>query len=149
MTSDPSKLSVKYLLESMTIGQALAFSAAMLGLLGGSYGIGYEISESLQVKSERDLSSIEFEVEGLAEKNRFLALYLRFMVAKHQLDATGNYEDDYELYETTRDALNGFVRERVDSESLILHKGGRLATIWFKDGTVWELPPDIHIVEAS
>ena len=147
MTADPSRLSVTRLLGSMTVGQVWAFAAAIFGLLAGSFTAGYQVSESLHVKSARDLAGLEEEVEGSAEKNRFLALYLRFMLAKDQLDRTEHDENAWEHYETTRNALDRFVRERVDSESLILHKGGSLATIRFKDGTTWELPPDIHMVE--
>ena len=147
MTADPSRLSISRLLGSMTVGQVWAFAAAIFGLLAGSFTAGYQVSESLHVKSARDVTGLEDEVKGTAEKNRFLALYLRFMLAKDKLDLSAYNANAREHFETTRDALDGFVGERVDSESLVLHKGGSLATIRFKDGTTWELPPEIHMVE--
>ena len=91
MTNDFSKLSVKQLIGSMTVGQLWAFATAIFGLLAASFTAGYQISESLHVKSGRDVSGLEAEVKGLAEKNRFLSLYLRFMLAKHELDPAGHH----------------------------------------------------------
>ena len=150
MTTDPTKLSIKYLFGSMTVGQAWTFGATIFGLLVGSFAAGYSFSESLQVRSEHVLDSLENEVKISAETNRFLALYLRFMMAKDQLDPEIHDEDARENYRTTRDALDKFASQRIDAESLILGKGGgRLATIRLNDGTTWELPAELHIVSED
>jgi hypothetical protein len=147
MTTDPTKLSIKELLGRMTVGQVWGIAAAIFALIAGSFTIGYKVSENLKAKTTISVESLEDEVTGLSEKNRFLGLYLRFMLAKNNLDLDNFDDDPWESYEKARDALDKFVRERVENESLILHKGGDLATIRFKDGTVWELPPDIHMIE--
>ncbi len=146
MVTDPSKLKVKEILTGLSVVQLWAFIGAVIGVLAGSFYIGYQVSESLHEKITLDESTLQQEVKGLSDKNRFLSLFLRFELTKNEIEESDMQSEAWENYETTRKAFDEFVRERVTSEKLILHKGGSLATIRFSDGTIWNIPQELHIV---
>jgi hypothetical protein len=74
----------------------------------------------------------------LREKDRFLSLYLRFVMARDGLDSSITLDD-------AQKALDDYIEGRVERESVIIHKGqGRLATVEFPDGTKWTIPRELN-----
>jgi len=159
------KLSVKELISRFTVGQLWALIGVVAGLIAGSFGIGYKMSASVsrmeinsiqleKVKLTGDLSSRDDDIAKLTaqnnllyDKDRFLALYLRYQLAREKWNQDYDAKEEYKAYQTARDSFNKFITQRVDSEKLRIAKGSdRLATIKFDDGTIWVLPRELHIV---
>lgn len=81
-------------------------------------------------------------IRQLQEKDRFLSLYVRYVMARDKLDTSIPEEN-------AREALDDYIEGRDDCERLIMHKfGGRVAKVEFPDTTSWTLPHELHMVEA-
>ena len=157
---NPEKLTVKQLFGKLNVGQFWGMLVVVAGLVASALALGYKASSMatdpklaekdaqltvarLEIdKKTEELKKGAAETGDLGTKERFLALYLRYLIA--------NKKGDYTESRTARNALDEFVRQFVDAKELVIHKGGgRLATITFSDGTSWELPAELHIVEKK
>lgn len=158
---EADKLTFKDLFARVPVGQLWAFVGVIAGLTGGAFGGAWWIRGTIEETKtqtvvsknealERELLSIANErtddqekTRQLHEKDRFLSLYLRYVMARDGVDASIS-ED------SARKALDDCIEGHVDREKLIIHKGGgRLATVEFPDGTIWTLPRELHMVEAN
>lgn len=98
-----------------------------------------QISES----HEKERSAETEKLRQLQDKDLFLSLYLRYVMARDKLDPSISYE-------VARQALDDYIEGRVERDRLLIHKGdGQLATVEFPDGTVWTLPKELHMVESK
>lgn len=162
------KLSVSEFLRRLKIVQLWAVGVTVASLLAGTFGLGYKaamtVNEAkLNAKDaeitdvKRDLETMKTELKAAhtkldeaTDKDRFLSLYLRYLLAKETADSDPENEEKYRTYETTLKAFDNYIREQVDKEKLIIRKGGgRFAMIEFKDETKWQIPPELHMVEAE
>jgi hypothetical protein len=154
---DSEKLTVKQFFSQLKIGQAWALLGIIAGLIAGAFVLGYK-ADSLVTepklaekdtqltaarlavdKANGDLQKATADAGDAGTKERFLSLYLRYLLAQKQNDAAERT--------ATKQALDDFVRQFVDAKALIIHKGGgHLATIKFSDGTSWEIPKELHSV---
>lgn len=157
---NPEKLTIKQLVGKLNVGQFWGLLGVMAGLVAGAFALGYKSSSMVtdpklaekdaQItvarlendKKTEELKKATAETGDLGSKERFLSLYLRYLIA----DKNGDYTES----RTARNALDEFVGQFVDAKELVIHKGGgRLATIKFSDGTSWELPAELHAVEKK
>ena len=153
----PEELTLKQFFSKLKIGQAWALLGIIAGMNAGAFALGYK-ADSLVTelklaekeaqltaarlaveKATGDLQKATAEVGDAGTKERFLSLYLRYLLAQKA--------DDVAERAATRQALDEFVRQFVDAKALVIHKGGgHLATIKFSDGTTWEIPKELHAV---
>ena len=96
------------------------------------------------------------EFRGLQTKERFLALYLRYLIARENLQAERNEENQREIDEALR-AYRRYVlklhgrdeeaRDEIDLRGVVLGKGGgKDVTVKFGyDGSVWALPRELGL----
>jgi len=157
---DIEKLTIKQLFSKMEIGQLWALIGVVAGLVAGACALGYKVSSMATdpklAEKEAQLTAAKLEIEkktdelkkattetgDLGTKERFLSLYLRYLIANRQGDSAES--------QSARQALDEFVRQFVDAKELVIRKGGgRLATIKFSDGTSWELPAELHAVSKN
>ena len=156
-------------LESMTLGELIramkpaqfwGLLVILFGLVSGAAGTGYKISSSIK---ESDIAKHQIRIEqlqskernflGLQTKERFLSLYLKYMIAEEdaRIDPT---EEKQSLLTETGEGFTSYIesllrrgeetREEIDISGLYLGKGaGRTATVKFGyDGTVWPVPSE-------
>jgi hypothetical protein len=152
MDVDAEKVSLRDLLLRLPIKQLWAFLGIVIGLMfaaaGGAWWVRGAIEEAKTSDVERrfaaaqELSAAGQEkAEELRDKDQFLSLYLRYLTSKNEIDASVSVD-------VARKAFDDYLHKRVDRDKLIIHKGsGRLATVGFKDGSVWTIPRELHAVE--
>ncbi len=155
---EADKLSLIALLARVPVGQLWAFIGILIGLVAGAFATAWTVRgivEEVNIRSvttskedlarrieatEKELMGEKEDVRKLQEKDRFLSLYLRYVMARDNLDTSIPEAN-------ARKALDDYIEGRVDRERLIIHKGGgRLATVEFPDKTVWTLPRELHMV---
>jgi hypothetical protein len=93
------------------------------------------------------------QFRAIQTKERFLALYLRYLIAKSAL-ASEDSEENREAVQVAGDNLSTYITkllargdeasEEIDLRGLFLGKtGGKKATVKFGyDGSVWDVPPE-------
>jgi hypothetical protein len=152
---EPEKLSLKELLVRLPIGQLWGLIVVITGLIVGAARIGWsfrgtieeaQIGRLMAEKSalEGRVASIEQdqkdkgeELRQQQEKANFLTAYLRYIMARDQLDLSIPLD-------AARQALDGYIEGRVKQESVIIHKGqGRRAIAQLADGSQWPIPPEL------
>lgn len=155
--ASPEELTLKQFFSQLKLGQAWALLGVIAGLIAGAFALGYKADSMVTEprlaekdaqltaarlavdKASGDLQKATAEAGDAGTKERFLSLYLRYLLAQKS--------DDVAARNATRQALDEFVRQFVDAKALVIHKGGgRLATIKFSDGTSWEIPKELHAV---
>ena len=153
----PEELTLKQFFSRLQVGQAWALLGICAGLLAGAFVLGYKVDalvadaklaeKDVQLTASRaaaeqataNLQKASTETGDAQTKEIFLSLYLRYLLAQQQPDAAERA--------STREAFDEFIRQHVNAKALIIHKGGgHLATIKFSDGTVWEIPKELHAV---
>lgn len=108
-----NKLTVGQILKSLSPGQLWAVLAAVSTLIGGAFTIGYKLQLSTsEIRAERSATKLA-EVRGLQTKERFLALYLRYLVAKGDLQTEPSEDNRRAIEESPRRLLP--VRQRTSS----------------------------------
>ena len=155
-----NKLTVGQILKSLSPGQFWAVLVAVSSLVAGVFAIGYKLQLSTsEIRAERSAAKLA-EVRGLQTKERFLALYLRYLIAKGNLQ-TEPSEDNRRAVEEARDAYFQYVKEllrrgeeardEIDLRGVILGKGGgKDVTVKFGyDGSVWALPRELGLATAE
>lgn len=150
-------ITLKQFLGNLKVGQFWGLLGTVSGLIAGAFALGYKVNSMvtdpqlaardaqltaarLEIeKATADLKKTADQTGAAGTKERFLSLYLRYLIAV-RANAEPAEQDE------ARQAFDDFIRQFVDSKELIIHKGGgRLATIKFSDGTSWEIPRELHV----
>lgn len=160
-------LTLSQIIKSLKPGQAWAIIVITFGLLSGSFGLGYKlkssIAESVVAKYKSELATSNNSIRqfrGLQTKERFLALYLRYLMAK---DSHAKSESDETLEAMEEAALNfrSYIEEllkrgeetkdEIDLQGLFLGKSGTAdATVKFGyDGSIWKVPREFGFAAYS
>lgn len=160
MEHSMDKLTVGQILKGLSPGQFWAVVGAVFFLVAGAFGVGYKLQLSTsEIRAERSAAKLA-EFRGLQTKERFLALYLRYLIAKGNLQAEENDENQRALIEA-RDAYFQYIqellkrgeeaRDEIDLRGVILGKGGgKDVTVKFGyDGSVWTLPRELGLATAN
>ena len=147
------KLTLKQLLQNLSVAEFWSLLGVIVALLGGAFTLGYKINDFSSVKKiedcERELKVAQADVPETRRANTFLALYLRYQLAKEATASSSKTSEDEKDLKVAKDGFDAWLMEQVGKEKLILHKGQkRLATIQFADGTIWTIPRELHMVEA-
>ena len=155
-----SDITVAGLLSSLKPAQLWSIIVIMFGLIGGSFGLGYKANtlraESEIAKYENKIATLEMKSKqflGLETKERFLAFYLRYLIAKLTHEASPSEDTEADM-KKIGDNFSAFIEklvkrgddagDEIDLRGLFLGKGGgRDATVKFGyDGSVWPVPPE-------
>jgi hypothetical protein len=155
---DASSLTLSQLISSIKPAQAWAVATAFVAILGGSFGLGYKLGTlNAQAETGRlhnevaDLQGKIKEFRAIQTKERFLGLYLRYLIAKDDR-AADDSEANREAVDTAGARLRSHIEDLlergeeksddIDMRGLFLGKSpGAQATVKFGyDGTVWPLP---------
>jgi hypothetical protein len=94
------------------------------------------------------------QFRGMHTKERFLALYLRYLIAKEAYASNASEENqgaieeaEYNFHDYVQELLDlgGEKSEEIDLTGLLLGKGsGKQAWVKFGyDGSIWSLPPEL------
>ena len=178
---EASKMTIKQLLSQLRVAQLWTVLVVIVALITGSFSFGYQLSSSMAeanitkleaetvVKTaelQREISELQTKINylrgnlepyrGLETKERFLALYLRYLLAKENL-ALEDTPENQEKFKVTQKALESLIidlwsrhegaEKDVEISGLILGKGpGREATVKFLyDGSIWPIPQEFQI----
>ncbi len=179
--SDPTQLTVGDLFTRLRPAQVWSIVLVIGAVVSGAFGLGFKLGAggleakvaTMQAKFDGDASATKGELEALRtraknsraleDKEKFLALYLRYMLA--QDFARGHTEDEAAKADvaTTRAALEEVIhkgiaqREGDDGDSLkyrglVIGKGGgpRDATVTFVyDNTTWPIPREFQVATKN
>ncbi len=138
----------------MRPGQLWAILVILFGLLSGSFGLGYRVQAAVnESKINRYEATIQ-DFRGIQTKERFLSLYLRYLIAdsdKFELSpeerdkARATAREHYMAYVTDLLRKADDVKHEIDVTGLYLGKGGgKDASVKFGyDGSVWPVPPEL------
>lgn len=155
-----SDITVAGLLSSLKLVQLWSIVVILFGLLGGSFVLGYKANalraESEIAKYENKIESLEKKSKqflGLQTKERFLAFYLRYLIAKRAHEASPSEDTEADMkrigdnFSAHIDKLlkrGDDASDEIDLRGLFFGKGGgRDATVVFGyDGSKWPVPPE-------
>ena len=123
-----------------------------------------ELTAEAQIERHKtENSSLSEKIKqfrGIQTKERFLALYLRYLIAKRAYAANESEENQgaieeakYNFHAYVNELLNrgGKESEEIDLTGLFLGKGGGKEA-WVKfgyDGSIWSLPPELGFAAAE
>ncbi len=167
-SNDITKLTMKQILSQLQISQFWGLLVIIVGLLAGAFTLGYKLSSSISEvkvgKLESQINSLQEATKrftGLEVKERFLALYVRYLLAKEKF-TNSKTEEAYKEVRTTGQALEKLIfelwdrykesSEEIEIRGLIVGKGGGAseATVKFiYDGSVWPIPRVFRVVELK
>ena len=175
---EASKMTIKQLLSQLRVAQLWTVLVVIVAVITGSFSFGYQLSSSMaeanitKLEAETEVKTAELQREinylrgnfepyrGLETKERFLALYLRYLLAKENL-ALEDTPENQEKFKVTQNALESLITDLwsrhegaekdVEISGLILGKGpGREATVKFLyDGSIWPIPQEFQIVAVE
>ena len=154
------KLTMGQLVRGLKPSQFWAILVALFGLVAGAFTLGYELQLSTaEIRADRSDAKLA-EFRGLQTKERFLALYLRYFIAKNNSQTEPSEENERGVDEA-RDAYFKYVmellrrgeeaRDEIDLRGVIIGKGGgKDVTVKFGyDGSVWVLPRELGLATAD
>jgi hypothetical protein len=164
--NDITELTIKQAFSQIQISQFWGLLVIIVSLLVGAFTLGYKLSSSV---SEAKVGNWESQIDSLREstkhfrgleaKERFLALYVRYLLAKEKF---ANTEEASEEVSSTGEAFEKLIfelwrhykesGEELEMRGLIIGKGGgpREATVKFiYDGSIWQIPPEFRVAEAA
>lgn len=152
-------MSVGRIFKNLTAGQVWGLTGTVLGILSAAFGLGYQASHYLsEVQSGRN-SSLEQQHLDLATRERFFALYVRYLLAKSAAEKDGTEENKKTLAANKtgfRDFIQDLVkrnesaRNGIDTRGLFLVKGATDdASVRFADGSLWPVPREIGLAAAG
>ncbi|MFQ6111576.1 MAG: hypothetical protein ACE5LX_06040 [Nitrospinota bacterium] len=161
-------MTIRQLISRLRVAQLWGVLVVIAALIGGSFSLGYKLSSSAaEVKTsklERQVSALQENVKrfrGLESKERFLALYLRYLLAKGSL-AKANTPENQETLRVSAEAFEKLIlklwqrheeaKEELEIRGLIIGKGARAtdATVKFiYDGSIWPIPPEFRVAAAK
>jgi len=147
------KLTIGRLFREMRPGQLWTVLVAVFGLVSGAFLLGSKLQMSTaDVRAERSEAKMA-EFRGLQAKERFLALYLRYLIAKGKADdgATKEALDAYQAYVHELLRRGEETSDEIDLRGAILGKSGiDEATVKFGyDGSVWPLPKELAFAASA
>ena len=135
---NPKRMTLKQVIATLTVTQAWTLVAIIVAVLGGSFGAGFRVCSYIDESKLNRLDRTTVELTEARVKDRFVSLYLRYVLAREGAQIAER--------EAARQAFDEVVRQFVDARELVLGKGGgRLAVVRFPDGTQWELPRELHM----
>ena len=150
------KLTVGQIVKGLKPGQFWAILVILFGLVAGAFTLGYKLQLSKgQIIEERTTAKLA-EFRGLQTKERFLALYLRYLLAKSNLQ-TESSEENQNKVNMRKDSLIKYVmklvgrgeetRDEIDQRSGSISKGGGedSTLILAFDGSKWLLLPELGL----
>ena len=101
---DISKITAGQLVSQLGIRQLWSVGIVIAGLLGGSFTLGYKVSSSV---GEPRIAKLETQVDTLREcfrglecKEKFLVLYVRYLLPKQNLAHVNTAENRQTLHKT-------------------------------------------------
>lgn len=151
-------LTMFQILTSLKPAQIWTILVIVFGLLSGSFGLGYKlkssIAESEIAKYESELTTFQEKTKqfrGLQTKERFLALYLRYLIAK-DVHARSAMEETKKSVDEAASHFKSYidkllergeeVADEIDLRGLFIGKSGKKTDVTVKfgyDGSVWPL----------
>lgn len=154
------KLTIGRILREMRPGQLWTTAAAIVALASGAFLLGYKLQLSTaDLRADRTEAKLA-EFRGLQTKERFLAFYLRYLIAKERLAAESN-EENRGAVEKARDAYREYAMEllkrgeeaedEIDLRGAVIGKsGGEDVSVKFGyDGSVWPLPRELGLAASA
>lgn len=164
--TNPENMTIGQLIRALKPAQLWGLLVLIFGLVSGAATTSYKVSASIkeaevakhQIQIDA-LQSKERNFRGLQTKERFMALYLKYLIAEEEARSNPTEENKHLL----REIGDGFTahietllsqgedaREEIDLTGLYLGKSaGRTATVKFGyDGTVWPLPSEFGFYAA-
>ena len=139
---DPGKLTIKQLLLGMRASQFWGVLCVVVGLLIGSFTLGFKTSNALHDSASEAFTKCEEAKTKLQDKARFFSAYLSYELNKDK--------GDPEEIEERRNAFRDLVLHYIDARELVLHKTSEgLAAVTFEEGLPWVLPYELHSVMAD
>ena len=134
----------------------------MRDYLGGSFSLGYKLSSSVAepkiAKLETQVATLREHFRGLELKERFLALYVRYLLAKENRAHVDTPENQETLHDT-KEAFGNYIfnlwqrheeaEEDFEIKGLVVGKGARPTEATGKflyDDTIWPIPPELKPV---
>lgn len=155
-----NKLTIGQILRGLSPSQFWTILVAVFGLVAGAFTLGYKLQLSTaDIRAERSEAKLA-EFRGLQTKERFLALYLRYLMAKDNSQTNSSEENQRAVHEA-REAYFQYVQEllqrgdearnEIDLRGVILGKGGGkdVSVKFGYDGSVWELPRELGLATAD
>lgn len=156
--TDVGALSIGRLLAALGPKQVWGLLAAAFALLSGSFGLGYKtssaVSESAIAVCKADNSKLSGQItafRAIQTKEKFLALYLRYMLSKEVHDKNAS-EESVRALDEAKEQLRFYIEtllkrgedaaDEIELKGLFLGKSaGKQATVKFGyDGSVWPVP---------
>ena len=158
MQKDISSLTISELLSVLKPAQLWIILTVIFAVLSGTFGLGYKLNDFLAqseaVNYQTEIAALKIKImqfRAIQTKERFLALYLRYSMAKAAADVSA---ESQEAINVAKSNLKSYIEEllqrgeeasdEIDLRGLFLGKGGgKNATVKFGyDGSVWDLPPE-------
>ena len=175
---EAEKLTVKDLLEllgKLKLGQFWSLVVLLFALASGVFASGYKVAATLQEgktagaqvkleEAEKQRDGLRAELVGMKKKERFLALFLRYELAKDQvltarLDSPEAGEAPEKLEKElagARAAFDEYLLRNIDPQPgerapdlRTIKGGGRNAVVKLGDGTLWTLPTELTAPAAA
>jgi hypothetical protein len=159
----PENMTLGQLIRGLKPGQFWAFLVILFGLVSGAAGTGYKVCSNVKQSEIAEyqtqigqLKSKEQSFRGLQTKERFVSLYLKYVIAKEEAHSNPTEENQrlvveigvgFRSYIESLLARGEEAREEIDLSGLYLGKGaGKTATVKFGyDGTVWPVPSEFGL----
>jgi hypothetical protein len=156
---DIASVSMLRLVSLLKPAQVWGILVVLFAVLSGTFGLAYKLrsyiadSEIAHYKSEnKTIQDTIKQFRGIQTKEKFLALYLRYLISK-EMYATDASDENQKDIQAAAENLRSYIEEllargqeaseEIDLQGLFLGKGsGKKATVKFGyDGSVWEIPP--------
>lgn len=153
-------LTISQIMTSMKPAQIWGVLVIVFGLLSGSFGLGYKLKSSVSEAEVAKYKNTMSQFRGLQSKEKFLALYLRYMIATDKYEKSES-EKDLTMKDVAASNFKKYIEEHlkrgedakdeIDLQGLFLGKGGTSeATVKFGyDGSVWPVPIEFGFAALS
>ena len=155
---DIASFTLLQLFSRLKPAQTWAVITILFTVLGGTFGLGYKLSDFLAkseaVSYKTEIASLKTKIvqfRAIQTKEKFLALYLRYSMAKAAAEVSA---ENQEAINVAKSNLESYIEEllqrgeeaadEIDLRGLFLGKGGgKEATVKFGyDGSVWPVPSE-------
>ena len=141
-------LTVSQILKGLPARQAWGLLVVVIGFVAGAFTLGYKLQLSAtEVQLEKKALEVE-SFRGLQAKERFLSLYLRYLIADNEAISQPTSDNSRNAGKAVTDLViyvDVLVREGDATPGDVrIGKGGAMTSITFGyDGTVWKLPAEV------
>lgn len=162
-----SSLTISELFLMLKPAQLWTIITIIVAVLSGSFGLGYKlndhVAQSREIQFQQNIDSLEKKIvqfRAIQAKERFLALYLNYFIAKEKVGSSPTVNNQ-NMLEETRDGFISYIESmlrrgeeaagEIDLRGLFIGKGaGGKATVKFGyDGTVWPVPAEFGFHAAA